>query len=233
MKRVLVSIAVVGLSAATGCAALQREPDTAERHAVTLFEDQVGDDLARLTPTLEGVAVMASELGGRDEPGCAPTFGDCSLCSDLTGDPWAGDASLTFADACTGTTTAEGRALTYEVVASELSVGWEGDDPGTYILDGVGSRVAFAELAGADEPDRWTLSWTLDRLSASTVEGDVDYLAVSMTYPAFEGFAWAVDVAGDVSSIAGTASHDEGGMCSILGTWDDVRVDCDLLGARR
>jgi hypothetical protein len=224
--------ATVGLSlvAVLGCG-LDPALDE-ERRAVSMFESRVGLDLARLHVDIADLTIRASQLGARDEvPECEVVFGDCALCPTFDGDALVGEAALTLADACTETSTAGGWATTYEVVASDLRVSYEGETAGSYDIDGTGSRTAFLALDAGADSERWTVSWTLDRLAAGTDAGVIEYLSMGMTYSDFEGLAWTVEAAGDGSSLSGTASHDRGGMCSILGTWDAVAVDCDLLGS--
>jgi|GEM_PF-3600891 len=221
---VLVAASVVG----GGCAALA-ERNEEERNAVTLFERQVGEDLGRLATTITDLGLRAAEVGARDAVECAPVFGDCAMCTTFDGDLRAGSLERSLEAACVETSAASAGAATYELTTSELLATYEGE-PGGYFFDATGSRTAFLSLDAGSATERWTASWSLDRLAAETAEGALDYLSLGMTYPAFEGFTWTVQAAGEGGSLSGTASHDDGGLCSILGSWDDVRVDCDLLG---
>lgn len=204
------------------------------------FEERLALDLSGLGADIEFVASAATNLGaaaerdGEIEAGdlCDEEIGDCEVCWELEGHALEGTATgfLSQEGGCENLDLLDGLPGVYEVTGSDLEISWSGDGEGRYDLDAVGIRVAQLTVVLDDDREVvYGASWELDLLTATTFAGELEYASLDLSYLNFDGYEWTVHVVASEGVLAGTATRDDGTMCSVTGAFDAVRVDCELL----
>jgi hypothetical protein len=237
----VVLAAAVGIELLTGACASSwctdcsgsQYPLSAEEVGTRAFEEQVASDLAGLFADVRLVASEAPAMGeerARDDALCDEEIGDCEVCWDLEGDASEGVATAVLdEEACERLDLVGELPGFYQVSASEVEVSWSGDGEGRYDLDATGLRVASLEVVLADGQEQvYGASWVLDLLTATTTGGVLDAASLDITYLDFDEHPWTIHVVASEGLLAGTASREDGSMCSITGNFDAVRVDCGM-----
>lgn len=225
-------LTLIPVLALTGCrgAGGDLDADAQEDFAAT-FEDDI-EDLATSVEDLATSAGALTEEGARETAeDCYATFGDCSVCYSIDGGYLTGlFSAVTTPTPCGATLTVRSASATYTVLESALDGTWAATSlAGDYAIAMTGTRSAELTTSttrrGTSTIDS---SWTLDAMSATTVDFLLDNWAVDVTYTGFAGHVWEADVAGDTTGLTGTATVDDGSVtCTVGGTWALPTVSCE------
>lgn len=193
------------------------------------FAGRLQGDLDELDGSLLRVAEQsetATDPGA--DPECVAGAGTCMICYGSVGVPSSGAWTVeTDPQPCENTLTdARDLSSTY-AVAESLLEGTYAMDGGVLTLSGTGTRSAMLTL---DTTNSGTLeydaSYEVTELEAEIEDGALDSYTVAMTYAAFDGRAWTVEIEGTTTGVLGTVTAPGDRTCSIDGTFDDVRVGC-------
>ena len=168
-------LTLIPVLALTGCrgAGGDLDADAQEDFAAT-FEDDI-EDLATSVEDLATSAGALTEEGARETAeDCYATFGDCSVCYSIDGGYLTGlFSAVTTPTPCGATLTVRSASATYTVLESALDGTWAATSlAGDYAIAMTGTRSAELTTSttrrGTSTIDS---SWTLDAMSATTVDG--------------------------------------------------------------